>query len=322
MVENETLLIFAVSNYKNNMTLDLTEHLKAAQEDTDDIHLHQADASARLQMEDGFFIILVTDGMGYIQDTFRRYDVTCGSLAVQTPGTSSTLYASSPNFHALILYLVPAYFDSLPDGHALYSQLASFLGNYRLPVLQLSPTDHAYLQKTFALFEGEMQSFRFFRNGMVRQQCSFLLLQVSDLLCRNSSSAALSVSRSNELFREFKKLSAAHYRQCHSLRFYAERLHVSTTYLSRVVKQTTGRTVRFHLSELICADARRLLECTDMDVKEIADSLGFSDQSVFGKFFARKTGLSPLRYRQNREKARSCADRRGEEEKFPPANIR
>lgn len=157
---------------------------------------------------------------------------------------------------------------------------------------------------------------------MVRQQCSFLLLQVSDLLCRNSSSAALSVSRSNELFREFKKLSAAHYRQCHSLHFYAERLHMSTTYLSRVVKQTTGRIVRFHLSELICADARRLLECTDMDVKEIADSLGFSDQSVFGKFFARKTGLSPLRYRQNREKARSCTDRRGEEEKFPPANIR
>lgn len=36
------------------MALDLTEHLKAAQEDTDDIHLHQADASARLQMEDGF----------------------------------------------------------------------------------------------------------------------------------------------------------------------------------------------------------------------------------------------------------------------------
>ena len=97
---------------------------------------------------------------------------------------------------------------------------------------------------------------------------------------------------------------------------------MSTTYLSRVVKQTTGRTVRFHLSELICADARRLLECTDMDVKEIADFLGFPDQSVFGKFFARKPGLPPLRYRQNREKARSCADRRGEEEKFPPANIR
>ena len=38
-----------------------------------------------------------------------------------------------------------------------------------------------------------------------------------------------------------------------------------------------------------------------MEVKEIADTLGFSDQSAFGKFFAKKTGLSPLKYRQERE---------------------
>ena len=34
--------------------------------------------------------------------------------------------------------------------------------------------------------------------------------------------------------------------------------------------------------------------------KEIADTLGFSDQSAFGKFFARQTGCSPLRFRRER----------------------
>lgn len=34
-----------------------------------------------------------------------------------------------------------------------------------------------------------------------------------------------------------------------------------------------------------------------MDINKIADTLGFSDQSVFGKFFLRKTGLSPMRFR-------------------------
>lgn len=34
------------------------------------------------------------------------------------------------------------------------------------------------------------------------------------------------------------------------------------------------------------------------DVKEIADRYGFSDQSAFGKFFKKKTGLSPLAFRQ------------------------
>lgn len=65
------------------------------------------------------------------------------------------------------------------------------------------------------------------------------------------------------------------YRQHHDIGFYAESLHISTTYLSRIVKHITGHTVRFHISELLCADARKLLECTDLDIKEIAEKLGF-----------------------------------------------
>ena len=37
---------------------------------------------------------------------------------------------------------------------------------------------------------------------------------------------------------------------------------------------------------------------TDMGIKEIADELDFSDQSVFGKFFVKATGVSPLKYRK------------------------
>ena len=92
------------------------------------------------------------------------------------------------------------------------------------------------------------------------------------------------------------------YRQHHDIGFYAESLHISTTYLSRIVKHITGHTVRFHISELLCADARKLLECTNLDIKEIAEKLGFSDQSVFGKFFVKKTGLSPMKFRTQRER--------------------
>ncbi len=49
-------------------------------------------------------------------------------------------------------------------------------------------------------------------------------------------------------------------------------------------------------------DARRLLECTDLDIKEIASQLGFSDQSVFGKFFVKKNGISPLKFRLKKGK--------------------
>lgn len=282
------------------MEHSLTEQLETRKKTADHVVYLAVSGRMRLRLESGFFFILVTRGNITLSDMYRDYDVHTSSLCILTPSISATLHSSDPHFRGVLLYIVPQYFDSLPDGHPLYSQLSAFMATFRLPVISLLPPDCEYLQKTLALFSNEMSDFCFYRNGMQRQLCSFLLLQATDLLCRNTQPASLCVSRSKELFREFKRLAATHYRQHHNIPFYADRLHVTATYLSRIVKQTTGRTVRFHLSELICADARRLLECTDMDIKEIADTLGFSDQSAFGKFFVKKTGLSPLKYRQER----------------------
>lgn len=47
--------------------------------------------------------------------------------------------------------------------------------------------------------------------------------------------------------------------------------------------------------------AKYLLESTDMSVGEIADRLNFYDAAYFCKIFQRKTGLSPIQYRQNKK---------------------
>ena len=127
--------------------------------------------------------------------------------------------------------------------------------------------------------------------------CSLSLLQVTAPLPRTGGPGPAYVGRADEIFRLFKQAAVEHYRTHHDAAFYADRLNISTTYLSRIVKRVTGHTVYTHLAELLCADARRYLECTDLDIREIADRLGFSDQSAFGKFFRARNGLSPTRYR-------------------------
>lgn len=160
----------------------------------------------------------------------------------------------------------------------------------------LSERQADVLGKTCSLFAGQ-EVFRLYRNGMVRHLCELLLLQLADVFSCSNRSDLSYVKRSHELFRLFRKLLLDDYRVQHGIRFYADSLHISTTYLSRIVKGITGNTVHFLWSELVCADARKLLESTDMSVKEIADVLGFSDQSVFGKFFVTQTGISPLKFR-------------------------
>lgn len=245
----------------------------------------------------GFFFIFVKNGTALLSDTHRSYQLTQEALAILTPSLAATLHEMSPDFEFESIYFIPEYFDSLPSSQPLYGQLADFQRSNRLPIVQLKPEKSRYLQHTFALFTSEIKEFELYANGITHYLCSFLLLQAADTFGQSNRHMPVYVKRSGEIFRQFRKLLIANYKQHHDIGFYADELNISNAYLSRIVRQTTGNTVHFHISELICAEARRLLECTDLDIKEIALQLGFSDQSVFGKFFAKKNGISPLKFR-------------------------
>lgn len=249
----------------------------------------------------GFFFIFVESGTALLTDMRQDYTIKGEDLVVLSPSLAATLHHASPDFTFTCICLVPEYFDSLPGSQLLYSQLAEFIQVDHLPIVSLKPEKSRYLRQTFDLFSSDLRGFKIYTHGIISHLCCLLLLQTADTFCQSNRHMPVYVKRSGEIFRKFRKLLTAHYRQHHDIGFYADELHISTTYLSRIVKQTTGNTVRFLISELLCADARRMLVCTDLDIKEIASQLGFSDQSVFGKFFVKKTGLSPLKFRLRKE---------------------
>lgn len=93
----------------------------------------------------------------------------------------------------------------------------------------------------------------------------------------------------HHLYRNFRKER--------QIRFYADKLNVSTAYLSRLVKEISGSTVNDHVSSLLYKEICNLLKQSDMTMGEIADSLHFSDQSALSNFFKLRSGMSPLAYR-------------------------
>lgn len=318
LVKNETTSIF-VSLKTELMSVLLTE---TAEFHTSHSPCRRMVVSATflsrcgcLRLERGFYFLLVTCGTASVSGFQEVHSLSCGHLGVLTPSLQASLYAPSSDFSAICLYISPDYFDSQPAGQLVYSQVSRFTGNCRLPLFRLCPDQATALQQTLELFSTRLDAMQLYGEGALRHLCGFLLLQVADMLSGCSESPSVYLKHSHEIFRNFKKLLVDHYRTCHTVEFYAARLHITSAYLSRIVRQTTGRTVCFHISELLCADARKMLECTDLSVKEIAEILGFSDQSVFGKFFLRRTGFSPLRYRTRSHRLRS-----GRSDSFPDDN--
>lgn len=83
-----------------------------------------------------------------------------------------------------------------------------------------------------------------------------------------------------------------------SLDGYAGELGVSTNYLSRLVKQTTGRSPGAWVDIVRIGRAKELLSGTPSSMIDIAAAVGLEDQSYFSRFFRKHTGLTPSAYRK------------------------
>ena len=68
-------------------------------------------------------------------------------------------------------------------------------------------------------------------------------------------------------------------------------------YISRVLKERKGMTLRQYIISYRLKQAKRLLELTDKSASDIAEECGFTDASYFAKTFKAAFGMTPKEYR-------------------------
>jgi len=105
------------------------------------------------------------------------------------------------------------------------------------------------------------------------------------------------MERTGSLAVRFNRLVEAHYMREHQVTYYAGRLSVTPKYLSSAIMQASGHTAGWWIDYYLMRDAERYLKETRLPVQNIADLLGFADQSAFGKYFRRQRGISPVQFR-------------------------
>ena len=133
-----------------------------------------------------------------------------------------------------------------------------------------------------------------------------LLTDMADMMWntygRGEPSHVSDMSRSDQIMNNFTDLLRKHIATETSVGFYAEKLCISKKYLSLIVRKKTHTNISTIISVIRLEAASRMLRDPEMSIQQIASAMSFSDQSSFGKFFKKHTGLSPLKYRQNLRK--------------------
>lgn len=90
--------------------------------------------------------------------------------------------------------------------------------------------------------------------------------------------------------------------QRHTIHSLAQRYGCSDYYFSRIFKKETGYTVQAYILKKKMEQAKQLLYTEDCSIAEISEILGIESPSYFSSCFRKATGVTPLQYRNHRQK--------------------
>lgn len=82
-----------------------------------------------------------------------------------------------------------------------------------------------------------------------------------------------------------------------TVKYLADKVHLSANYLSDLLKRETGMNAQDRIHYYLIEEAKNLLLSSNKSVSELAFSLGFEYPQYFSRLFKSKTGMTPLGYR-------------------------
>lgn len=84
-----------------------------------------------------------------------------------------------------------------------------------------------------------------------------------------------------------------------TVQYLAGQLHVSSRYLSDMLRSLIGQNAQQYIHHQLIEKAKEILSTSNLSVAEVAYQLGFEHPQSFNKLFKRKTNVSPLAFRQS-----------------------
>jgi AraC-like DNA-binding protein len=239
---------------------------------------------------------LVTEGWLTIVYNGMEINLQADDLLIYSPGMSTVIIAASENYRALCL---------LADEHVtLETPVVRDLVNIAyIPIVQLHEPKLSLPHAT-ALHMAEkmreviayLHSDHLYKKEILRMLYAIFLLDMQNAQQKSGVQRKIS-QRVEEIFIGFIRLLPQHFAEHHDIAFYANKLHITPVYLSRVVRQVAGRTVIDYINQMLLMEASFLLRTSTMSISQIADYLHFADTPSFSKFFSRLKGQSPREYR-------------------------
>lgn len=231
------------------------------------------------------------------------YDFDEGVMVFLAPGQVLTITADEPHDHTGWLLMIQ------PD-FLWHTFLAKTIRQYDFfsysirEALFLSEKEEAMIVGVIQQIQQEYQaSIDKFSQGIIVAQLAVLLNYADRFYHRQFVTRQVT---NHKILDRFESVLDAYFTSDELLTtglptvsYLAEKLNLSPTYLSSLLKMLTGQNTQQHIHEKLIEKAKEMLSTTSLSVSEIAYGLGFEYPQSFSKLFKNKTNSSPLEFRHS-----------------------
>jgi len=153
---------------------------------------------------------------------------------------------------------------------------------------------HSFISKAFA------QNGHIHKEEIAKSLLYALIALIASLYVESGVETELKInSRKEEIVDEFSRVLMKYHRKERNASFYADKLCISTQYLSRTLKEVTGRSVNLWITEAVILEAKILLKSSVLTILQISEELNFPNPSFFIRYFKQYAGITPLKYRES-----------------------
>lgn len=247
---------------------------------------------------ESLLVLTIVEGKLIFKINLQDVEVHGGQTLSMMPGCIFQVLEHSEHIRFFGLLLAPEVMDSIQKSFGIHIDLTHKYYHYKVQEMTERAMDTGLTM--YHLIKEELEQPDYERKkDVIQRYCEIWIL-------KNFSFSEVDeipeihkpANRKEQIFRDFLTLLEQYYTQERSISFYADRMCLTSKYLSTIVKEVSGKHGMQWIDEYVVLEAKALLRDGSMSVKQISDKLNFPSQSMFGRFFKKMTGYSPKQFIQ------------------------
>ena len=252
---------------------------------------------------DGYMLLYCVKGRIRLNVNLTEYQIEEGMIFMNVPGNiirvNEILDVPKEEVQYVCVAMSKEFLQGMQlDANKIFNEGMSMMEN---PSVKLTEKELEVVRSGLEIITRVVNSEAMYkREALLSLLSSMFYMLMGVWRKRGASAEAESQSnRSKLIFDRFIKLVSEYHTQYRNVGFYADKLCLTPKYLSKLIKNATGKSAPEWIDQYVILEAKNLLKYSGVTIKEIVFKLNFPNQSVFYKFFKARTGMTPTEYRNS-----------------------